>query len=117
MDWGRGLLVGGCLAPSDHRTIPVACGSSRLADSACAVAPILRKWGMRILPLLLMLAGAQAPGLGPVDGHGLPPSDLNRVQAGDMAPDFRLEDDKGAVHQLSQYRGRNVVLVFYRGHW
>ena len=36
---------------------------------------------------------------------------------GEMAPDFRLQDQDGKVHQLSQYRGKNVVLVFYRGYW
>ena len=44
--------------------------------------------------------------------------DLRRVQVGTIAPDFRLADEKGVVHQLSQYRGtKNVVLVIYRGHW
>jgi cytochrome oxidase Cu insertion factor (SCO1/SenC/PrrC family) len=55
--------------------------------------------------------------LGPVDGAGLSPYDLNRVTAGDMAPDFRLQDQDGKMHQLSQYRGKNVVLVMYRGYW
>jgi len=63
--------------------------------------------------LLLIAQGA----LGPVDGLALSPYELNRVSAGDMAPDFRLQDQDGKVHQLSQYRGRNVVLVMYRGHW
>ena len=43
--------------------------------------------------------------LGPVDGFDLPPYDLNRVLPGDMAPDFRLQDQDSKVHQLSQYRG------------
>ncbi len=55
--------------------------------------------------------------IGPLDGSGLSPYDLNRVSAGDMAPDFRLQDQDGKIHQLSQYRGKNVVLVMYRGHW
>ena len=59
---------------------------------------------------------AQAP-LGPVDGSDLSPYDLNRVVPGSMAPDFRLQDENGKVHQLSQYRGKNVVLVMYRGFW
>jgi peroxiredoxin Q/BCP len=71
--------------------------------------------------LFLMLVSpaasfAQAP-LGPVDGLDLPPYDLKRVEAGSMAPDFRLQDENGKVHQLSQYRGKNVVLVMYRGFW
>jgi peroxiredoxin Q/BCP len=70
--------------------------------------------------LLLSLApnASLAQGaLGPVDGQGLSPYDLERVKAGDMAPDFRLQDQDGRVHQLSQYRGKNVVLVMYRGFW
>ncbi|MCH8268302.1 MAG: redoxin domain-containing protein [Acidobacteria bacterium] len=64
------------------------------------------------------LLGAQLPLLGPLDGEGLPPIDLDRVQVGQIAPDFRLMDDQGVVRQLSQYRGvKNVVLVVYRGHW
>ena len=55
--------------------------------------------------------------LGPVDGLNLSPYDLNRVLPGEMAPDFRLQDQDGKVHQLSQYRGKNVVLVMYRGYW
>jgi hypothetical protein len=76
-----------------------------------------REVPMRSLVLLLLLAGAQPAVLGPVDGRSLSPYDLERVTAGDLAPDFRLADERGEVHQLSQYRGRNVVLVFYRGHW
>ncbi len=55
--------------------------------------------------------------LGPVDGSDLSPYDLKRVMPGGMAPDFRLQDENGKVHQLSQYRGKNVVLVMYRGFW
>ena len=67
---------------------------------------------------LFILLGAQLPLLGPLDGEGLPPIDLDRVQVGQIAPDFRLIDDQGVVRQLSQYRGaKNVVLVVYRGHW
>ncbi len=72
---------------------------------------------MRHLVLWLLLA-AQAPLLGPLDGAELPPTDLDRVRVGSIAPDFRLADERGTVHQLSQYRGKkNVVLVVYRGHW
>ena len=71
--------------------------------------------------LLLLLVSpvasfAQAT-LGPMDGSDLSPYDLKRVEAGSMAPDFRLQDENGKVHQLSQYRGKNVVLVMYRGFW
>jgi cytochrome oxidase Cu insertion factor (SCO1/SenC/PrrC family) len=70
---------------------------------------------------LLVLVSPQAlfgqGALGPADGLELSPYDLNRVLPGDMAPDFRLQDQDGKVHQLSQYRGKNVVLVIYRGYW
>jgi cytochrome oxidase Cu insertion factor (SCO1/SenC/PrrC family) len=56
--------------------------------------------------------------LGPVDGHELPPTDLERVAVGSSAPDFLLEDEQGNSIALSQFREKkNVVLVFYRGHW
>ncbi len=56
--------------------------------------------------------------LGPRDGHQLPPQGLNRVKIGDKAPDFTLEDMNGKRISLSTFRRKkNVVLVFYRGHW
>ena len=56
--------------------------------------------------------------LGPTDGHDLPGADLERVQVGDLAPDFSLASLSGQVVTLSDLRGvKNVVLVFYRGHW
>ncbi len=68
--------------------------------------------------LLGLLVPPQAHELGPVDGKGLPAADLDRIQIGDTAPDFRLTDHRGTLYQLSQYRGQEkVVLVFYRGHW
>lgn len=55
---------------------------------------------------------------GPKDTAPLPPSDLNRVNVGDEAPDFTLEKEAGKTVTLSAYRGKKtVVLVFYRGHW
>ena len=44
-------------------------------------------------------------------------ADLNRIKAGDAAPDFTLEDQDGKPVTLSDYRGKTVVLVFYRGYW
>ena len=56
--------------------------------------------------------------LGPVDGQDLPPFDLERVAVGDEAPDFTLASLAGPNVTLSDYRGeKDVVLVFYRGHW
>lgn len=63
-------------------------------------------------------AGDSTPALGPADGHDLPATDLERVMAGDMAPDFTLASLAGPPVTLSDYRGsKDVVLVFYRGHW
>lgn len=45
-------------------------------------------------------------------------TDLARVKEGMTAPDFALEDVNGIVHHLSDYREKkNVILVFYRGHF
>ena len=56
--------------------------------------------------------------LGPTDGHDLPATELDRVVVGSEAPDFSLRALGGDVISLSDYRERkNVVLVFYRGHW
>ena len=55
---------------------------------------------------------------GPADGHDLPGIDLERVQMGQLAPDFTLASLAGPPVTLSDFRGeKNVVLVFYRGHW
>jgi cytochrome oxidase Cu insertion factor (SCO1/SenC/PrrC family) len=54
----------------------------------------------------------------------LPPSvdtrrtDLDRVVLGTVAPDFALEDMNKKIVRLSEFRGKQfVVLVFYRGHF
>lgn len=63
-------------------------------------------------------ASAQQPALGPADGHDLPGADLERVAVGDEAPLFALESFDGGAVELAGFRGeKNVVLVFYRGHW
>lgn len=78
---------------------------------------------VRLVTLLVLTSGlrtlaAQQPALGPRDKPGLPATDTGRVGVGDLAPDFSLESFAGPPVTLSQYRGvRNVVLVFYRGHW
>ena len=76
----------------------------------------------RIAASALVVAAAFAcsgqPELGPKDGHDLPREDLERVQVGDLAPDFTLDTHSDGYITLSDYRGqKNVVLVFYRGHW
>lgn len=45
-------------------------------------------------------------------------TDLNRVVAGTAAPDFALDDLDGNIVKLSDSKGKkNVILVFYRGHF
>lgn len=71
-----------------------------------------------IFALLCLAWPKPAFTLGPVDGQELPPTDLERVGVGSSAPDFLLEDEKGNSIALSQFHEqKNVVLVFYRGHW
>jgi cytochrome oxidase Cu insertion factor (SCO1/SenC/PrrC family) len=81
----------------------------------------VRLFGVITLLLLwsAVVAVAQVgPAPSPRDGAGLPPTDLERVAVGGPAPDFTLESKDGAMVTLSSFRGRkNVVLVFYRGHW
>jgi cytochrome oxidase Cu insertion factor (SCO1/SenC/PrrC family) len=70
---------------------------------------------MVVLLIVAMPAFAQ---LGPKDGADLAPTDLQRVKVGDAAPDFSLENMDGKAVALSDFRGKkNVILVFYRGHW
>ncbi len=58
------------------------------------------------------------PPLGPRDGEDLPPTDLDRITVGDVAPDFTLESHSDGIITLSDYRrDQNVILVFYRGFW
>jgi cytochrome oxidase Cu insertion factor (SCO1/SenC/PrrC family) len=79
------------------------------APAAVALAALL---------LVLPPLAAQRPALGPVDGAGLPPTDTGRVAVGMTAPDFTLEAFRGPPVTLSAFRGqKNVILVFYRGHW
>lgn len=76
-------------------------------------APIL----LLLLTFLIALGHASAQ-LGPKDGATLSPTDLERVKVGQAAPDFSLEDMTGKTLSLSDYHAtKNVVLVFYRGHW
>ncbi len=39
------------------------------------------------------------------------------VQAGQLAPDFKLKTHLGEEVRLSDYRGKNVVLVFFPLAW
>jgi len=92
---------------------------------ACPPLPLPRMLASRTpvwLTLGLIAIGCgvdEAPvTMGPKDGLALPPADTGRVRIGELAPDFSLESYRGEVVTLSDYRDRkDVVLVFYRGHW
>ncbi len=71
-----------------------------------------------ILILALSFSALAQTKLGPKDGAGLPPADLDRIKIGEAAPDFTLENLDGKALSLSDYKGNKlVVLVFYRGYW
>lgn len=75
-------------------------------------------FGVTFFLLACSLNAACSPQLGPKDGADLSPNDLDRVQVGHAAPDFTLENVEGRTVTLSDFRGKQfVVLVFYRGHW
>ena len=76
-----------------------------------------RRLAALVLAVFLTAAPVSAQ-RGPKDGAGLAPTDLDRVKVGQAAPDFTLENFDGKPVSLSDFRGKqNVVLVFYRGHW
>lgn len=79
----------------------------------------MRLWTPLVAAFALQACQAEAPiVLGPADGLDLPPTDLERVAVGDPAPLFTLNSYHGEPIGLADYRGeKNVVLVFYRGHW
>jgi cytochrome oxidase Cu insertion factor (SCO1/SenC/PrrC family) len=74
-----------------------------------------------VLSVAFLFFTTNAPALaqlGPKDGTNLGPTDLDRINVGQRAPDFTLENVDGTKISLSDYRGKkSVVLVFYRGHW
>ncbi len=39
------------------------------------------------------------------------------AEVGELAPDFAVTDPRGRTWTLSEFRGRTVLLVFYRGDW
>ena len=82
--------------------------------------PDLRHLALSACAILAMACAPDMPGqtLGPTDGRDLAPADTGRVAVGDEAPDFTLASyDQGPL-TLSEFRGeKDVVLVFYRGHW
>jgi len=78
---------------------------------------MIRRLGFALV-LALLSAGLSFAQFGPKDGHDLGQTDLDRVKVGQAAPDFTLENFDAKPISLSDFRAKkNVVLVFYRGHW
>lgn len=76
------------------------------------------RWPLAASVFFVLCISPALAQLGPKDGADLMPYDLNRVKVADLAPDFTLENIDGKTITLSEFRGRkNVVVVFYRGHW
>ena len=100
-----------------------ACIISVIINVACLKGEKMKKISLAIplcslFLLISTLAVSAQVKLGPKDGEGLPPTDLNRVKVGDEGPDFTLEDQDVKPVTLSDYRNsKSVVLVFYRGYW
>ncbi|MGJ8676294.1 MAG: redoxin domain-containing protein [Akkermansiaceae bacterium] len=43
--------------------------------------------------------------------------EMKPVEINSKAPDFELVDQDGKTKKLSDYTGKNVILVFSRAHW
>jgi cytochrome oxidase Cu insertion factor (SCO1/SenC/PrrC family) len=78
---------------------------------------MLMNRAFQTLGLSLLSFALFASQLGPKDGLDLPAANLDRIQIGQQAPGFTLQSADGRTLSLSDYRGKNVVLVFYRGYW
>ena len=75
--------------------------------------------GRFMAPILAVLNMALSGFLGRhlfVASYDVPPA-LHAPAVGAKAPDFELKDQRGVALRLSSLRGRNVVLLFYRGFW
>ena len=71
-----------------------------------------------VMALVLSSISTTYAQLGPKDKANMPSTDLERVKVGDHAPDFTLEDVDGKRISLTDFHGKkDVVLIFYRGHW
>lgn len=74
-----------------------------------------------LLTLLFIFSVVSVPvfvQLGPKDGANLAGDRFGAREVDQAAPDFTLEDMTGKRISLSDYRGKkNLILVFYRGHW
>lgn len=61
----------------------------------------------------LAAAGQPPPGQQPPATPPAPPQYSADLKVGDMAPEFALPGSDGAVHKLSAYRGKHVVVAWF----
>ena len=68
---------------------------------------------MRLLMTMGLMAAAGVVGvMAPApQGSGPAAAAPTVVKVGDMAPDFTLQGTDGQTHKLSQYRGKQAVVV------
>jgi peroxiredoxin Q/BCP len=71
------------------------------------VTPIRLLLAFAVLAMVAIAVSAAAPNITPAEGNAPKP------KAGDMAPVFALSDQNGKKHQLSDYKGKWVVVYFY----
>ena len=71
------------------------------------VTPIRLLLAFATLAMVAIAVSAAAPNITPAPGNAPKP------KAGDMAPAFSLTDQNGKKHQLSDYKGKWVVVYFY----
>ena len=71
------------------------------------VTPIRLLLAFAVLAMVAIAVSAAAPNITPAEGNAPKP------KAGDVAPVFALTDQNGKKHQLSDYKGKWVVVYFY----
>jgi len=45
------------------------------------------------------------------------PASAGEIKVDAKAPDFELSNQEGKMVKLSDYSGKNIVLIFSRAHW
>ena len=68
-------------------------------------------FAMGLVAALTVVASAQAPQGGPQGGPQAAPRVPTVVKVGDMAPEFSMQGTDGKTHKLSDYRGKQAVVV------
>lgn len=92
------------------------CSAHRVTCVTARLSLIVKNTRMRILPLAMLLFGSLAAATAQQQDFPLPPPQIASA-TGKPAPDFRLRDEHAQSITLSGYRGRKVLLMFFRGYW